>query len=211
MRIFILLLSALAFISCATFSKKEFRKDYVKLTESNINQLNGEYLFYPSKRYGKSSKNKRASDIRYANLYQEIVNESYGNKKRFDSLRSDSNNYRVRLHLVNNRLIELQVYENDSMIRDTLLGGKLKKGMFYLDNKYLKCSGIPYVFGGCQNNKRRLGLSKHNTLIVNEAASNEGALFIVLAAGNSYNASYEYIRNVPDSSYLFVSKTFLRN
>ncbi|WP_353779867.1 hypothetical protein [Winogradskyella sp. 3972H.M.0a.05] len=201
-RIFTLLLLAFVCTSCGvSFSKKEFRKDYVKLTESNINQLNGEYLFYPSKRYGKPSKNKRASDIRYANLYQEIVNESYNNKKQFDSARSDRNVYKVKLDLINKQLIKLQVYENDSIIRDTMLVGKLKKGMFYLDNKYFKCHGVPYIFGGCQSSKRRIGLSKNKTLIVNEAASNEGALLIVLAAGYSYNASYEYSRAVDVSSF----------
>jgi len=75
------------------------------------------------------------------------------------------------------------------------LKGKYKKGMFYLDNKFLECHGVPYIFGGCNNNKRRIGLTKNGNLLVNEAIDNSGALLLIIGAGYSYNITYEYERN----------------
>ncbi|WP_149206403.1 hypothetical protein [Flavobacterium johnsoniae] len=66
--------------------------------------------------------------------------------------------------------------------------------MFYLDNKFSKCTGIPYFLGGCQSNKRRIGLSKNGNLLVNEADSNNGAFLFLFWAGTDYNLTYEYQR-----------------
>jgi hypothetical protein len=74
------------------------------------------------------------------------------------------------------------------------LGGKLRSGLFYLDNKFLKRNGIPYLAGGYTHHKTRIGLSKNNGLMVNYAYDNSGALLLIIGAGSSYNLGYHYKR-----------------
>ena len=102
------------------------------------------------------------------------------------------NEYQITLNLENKNSLRIKVFENSLVIKDTLLAGKYKKGMFYLDNTFLECRGIPYLFGGCTHSKRRVGLTKSGNLLVNEAVDSSGALLIIIAAGYSYNATFEY-------------------
>lgn len=190
----VLILSMIMF-SCATFSKKGFRKEVDKLEETNLTMLNGNYSFYPIKRYIGNDKKQNDSvpnSLRYNNAYDFLINENYQKSREFDSLRMKDNEYQITLNLENKNSLRIKVFENSLVIKDTLLAGKYKKGMFFLDNTFLECRGIPYLFGGCTHNKRRLGLTKSGNLLVNEAVDSSGALLIIIAAGYSYNATFEY-------------------
>jgi len=192
----VIILSMIMF-SCATFSKNGFRKKVDKLEETDITKINGDYSFYPLKRYirDKSPNNDIPDSLRSNNAYDFLMNENYQKRKEFDSLRKPENKYQVRLNLIDKKNLKIEVLENLVKIKDTLLKGKYKKGMFYLDNKFLECHGVPYIFGGCNNNKRRIGLTKNGNLLVNEAIDNSGALLLIIGAGYSYNITYEYERN----------------
>lgn len=183
--------------SCATFSKNGFRKKVDKLEETDITKINGDYSFYPLKKYirDKSPNNDIPDSLRSNNAYDFLMNENYQKRIEFDSLRKQENKYQVRLNLIDKKNLKIEVLENLVKIKDTLLTGKYKKGMFYLDNKFLECHGVPYIFGGCNNNKRRIGLTKNGNLLVNEAIDNSGALLLIIGAGYSYNITYEYERN----------------
>lgn len=183
--------------SCATFSKNGFRKKVDKLEETDITKINGDYSFYPLKKYirDKSPNNDIPDSLRSNNAYDFLMNENYQKRKEFDSLRKPENKYQVRLNLIDKKNLKIEVLENLVKIKDTLLTGKYKKGMFYLDNKFLECHGVPYILGGCNNNKRRIGLTKNGNLLVNEAIDNSGALLLIIGAGYSYNITYEYERN----------------
>lgn len=195
---FIIIMLSATIFSCASFSKKRFRKELENLEETNISKLNGKYSFYPIKRYyslGTERPNDTIPDsLKYNNAYQFLVNESYEKKAKFNTLRKEENQYGITLTLENKNSLRFKVHENEKIIKDTILTGKHKNGMFYLDNKYLNCDGIPYLFGGCQNNKRRIGITKKGNLIINEAINNEGALLLIIGAGHSYNVAYEYDR-----------------
>lgn len=184
----------LIFLGCASFSKKEFRKQSKSLTEKSLIKLNGNYSFYPIKRLGKRFENKSADSLKYTNSYQEIVNENWNKKQNFDSILNKESLYSINLKFTEPEKLRISLLENGTKIRDTVFNGKLKNGMFYIDNKFLKCKGVPYLFGGCQNNKRRIGLTENNNLIINEAVSNEGAILLILGAGISYNSSFEFKR-----------------
>ena len=196
--IFFLILIALLVQSCAMFSKKRFRKNSEYLTENNIKKLSGNYTFHPVKRISNSGSKKPNDEIPdslvYNNAYDFMLNMDYKSSKKFDSIRNSKNDYTLNLELENSNRLRIKILENTKVLKDTFLSGKYKKGMFYLDNKYLKCHGVPYLFGGCSNNKRRIGITKNGNLLINEAVSNDGAFLIIFAAGYSYNSTYEYKR-----------------
>jgi hypothetical protein len=195
LRIFLLLSVSVLVSNCASFSKKDFKNDYTKINESNILSFNGKYTFFPVKKFDNKNKN---SDFdlsgSYINSYNNITNESLKFEDR-DSILKGTTIYHIELSLVNNTVLNIELFKNNYSIKKQQIKGILKKdGMFYLDNKFLKCTGIPYLFGGCNNNKRRIAISKNNNLIVNEAVDNTGALLFLLWGGLSYNSAYEFKR-----------------
>ena len=181
-------LIALLFFSCATFSKKQFRKEVKHLKKQSIIELNGDYSFNPTKKYSNLNK----IDPEFNNAYQLMVNNNHKDRIKFDSIQKNKNEYFINLNIQGDNELRLKVFKNTGLIKDTIILGKYKKGMFYLDNNFLDCHGIPFIFGGCRNNKRRIGLMKNGNLIINEAVSNEGALLLIFGSGYRYNISYEY-------------------
>ncbi len=193
--LFILSLALLIITSsCAPFSKKEFSREYVHLEKNSISKLNGEYRFYPKKRFGDYYKDVPSDSLKYENLFQNIVYEGREERERWDSLTTHKENLSVVLKLNGSTELGITVFENKKVIRDTVLMGRLRGGMFYLDDKYLKIRGIPFLFGGYNSNKRRIGVSKNDGLIINEAYGNEGGILIILSSGYTSNTSFEYER-----------------
>lgn len=198
LNILIIILLGSTVFSCASFSKKRFRKDLVNLQETTLTNLNGNYSFHPIKRFYNHTKNNPYNHIpdslRYNNAYDFLINEDHKKELKFDALRKKENSYQISLTLESSHLLRIKVLENSKVIKDTVFAGKLKNRMFYIENRFLSCTGIPFIFGGCVNNKRRIGLTKNNNLLINAAYSNEGALLLVFGAGYNYNVSFEYHR-----------------
>jgi hypothetical protein len=201
MKQFITLLAiwtATCFMGCATFSKKNFKTELEKLNSETVSKINGSYSLTPVKVYydhnRKKNKYYTPDSLAYNNGYRFMLNQKYKHNAAFDTIRKTENNYRLQLQIENTNLLHIKVFENAILVKDTFLLGKYKRGMFYLNNKYIKCTGIPYLFGGCNNNKRRVGITKKGNLLINEAVDNSGALLFFLWAGQSYNLTYEYER-----------------
>lgn len=196
--IIILIVLSFTIFSCASFTKKRFRNEIVNLEKNELNKLTGNYSLNPIRRYyslGKENPNDKIPDsLKRNNGYYFLTNESYEKKSEFDSLRKNESKYLLSLNLENQNKLRVELLEDSKVITDTIFEGKHKNGMFYLDNKYLDCNGVPFLFGGCRNNKRRIGLTKNGNLLINEAVSNEGALLLIIGAGYSYNVTYEYER-----------------
>jgi len=193
----ILILSVLSlFFSCAaSFSKKDFKNEYVELTKNTLTKINGNYKLHPIRKFGKSTTLQHPDSLKkYINLYQDIVNENWTKKVPFDSLRINNNEYYINLELKNNSKLNISLFKNNILIKDTIITGKLKKGMFYLNNNIYKIDGIPYLAGGSRSEKRRIGISKNNSLIVNETVDQSGAFLFILWGGYSYEMSFEYER-----------------
>jgi hypothetical protein len=192
-QIFMALLVAITLFNCASFSKKDFKNDYTKINETNLASFNGKYTIFPLKKYGLQKEFSNTDTLsKYINSYNDITNENL----KFDDTKSVLNEqYLIELSIVNNTILNIDLFKNNSSIKKQQINGRIKKdGMFYLDNKFLKCHGMPYLFGGCRNNKRRIAISKNNNLIVNEAVDNSGALLLFIWAGYSYNSAYEFTR-----------------
>ena len=195
LKLLLLLLVSVSLLNCASFSTKDFKNDYTRINESNLLSFNGKYSFYPIKKFDKKDPNSQY-DIsqNIINSYNYITNDilKFDDK---DSIVKGLTEYHIELNLINNTDLDVALFKNNKSIKKQQIKGELKKdGMFYLDNKYLKCNGIPYLFGGCNNNKRRITLSKNNNLIINEALDNTGALLFIFWAGQSYNGVYEFKR-----------------
>lgn len=191
----ILILVSSTILNCASFSKKNIREDLDHLKDTNLTKLNGTYAFHPIKKYHNHSKKQIIQTpalLRTNNAYDFIINQDLNKKLVLDSL--IENDYQISLHLENKNEIRIKLLENSKVIRDTLFSGKHKNGMFYLNNKFLRCTGVPFLFGGCTNDKRRIGLTKNGNLLINAAYSNEGAFLLVMGAGYNYNESFEYQR-----------------
>ena len=186
-----------SFLGCASFSKKAFEAEFQNLEKENISKLEGSYALNPIMKY----KDKVPEEVKSNetlpdslvtnNAYQFMVTPNYSYKKNLYR-RSENHNRSINLKFQTANLLSVKVYEDNTVIKDTILSGKYKKGMFYLDNKYSKSSGIPYLLGGVNNNKRRIGLTKNGNLLVNEAHSDNGAFLFLFWAGTDYNLTYEY-------------------
>ncbi|GAA4106079.1 hypothetical protein GCM10022393_00280 [Aquimarina addita] len=181
---------ALCCAGCASFSNQSFRKEYIKITEGNLSELSGAY-FLP---YIKNLEHPFSEFNGHVDLYSQIVNAPpwKSRKNKLDSLQVAENQYVVQLDVIDAASVNIGLYENNRLIKDTLIAGKLKNGMFYLKNIELDCQGIPYIMGGCLHSKRRIGLSKRGNIIVNTAVDNTGALLLVIGTGYTFNSSYEF-------------------
>lgn len=177
--------------------KKNIRKELDNLEKIDISRLEGNYFINPTKEYynyGKTQNDNKPDSLKNNNAYQFILNTDFRKINTKDSVGNENDKLSLNLKFKNEYLLSIKVYRDSQIVRDTILYGKYKKGMFYLDNKFLDCNGVPYLFGGCRNNKRRIGLTKKGNLLINEAVSNEGAILLIIGAGYSYNLTYEYQR-----------------
>jgi hypothetical protein len=194
-RIFLILLISISLLNCASFSAKNFKNDYTSINPGNLHSFDGKFSFSPIKKFDKKTEHSNIENLKkYINSYNFITNESIKFND-IDSILNGTINYQIELKIITDKELSVELFKNNQSIKKQQIKGELKKdGMFYLDNKFLKCTGIPYLFGGCQNNKRRIAISKNNNLIVNEALDNTGALLFLFWAGPSYNSTYEFQR-----------------
>jgi hypothetical protein len=194
-QIFLLILISVSLLNCASFSTKDFKNDYTKINSTNLDSFEGKYSFSPIKKFDKKTEHSNLETLKeYINSYNFITNENLKFND-IDSILNGDVKYHIELKISNNNELNVELFKNNYSLKKQQIKGELKKdGMFYLDNKYLKCNGIPYLFGGCQNDKRRIGISNNKNLIVNEASDNTGALLFLFWAGQSYNSTYEFQR-----------------
>jgi hypothetical protein len=195
LKIFALLIVSVILLNCASFSTKNFKNDYTSINPGNLHSFDGKFSFSPIKKFDKKTEHSNIENLKkYINSYNFITNESIKFND-IDSILNGTINYQIELKIITDKELSVELFKNNQSIKKQQIKGELKKdGMFYLDNKFLKCTGIPYLFGGCQNNKRRIAISKNNNLIVNEALDNTGALLFLFWAGPSYNSTYEFQR-----------------
>lgn len=175
--------------SCASFSNRMVNKNKLSLSENELVKLEGTYALFPDLKYDEKGKVKSIEsdepETRH-NLNYFVKAE----KSKYDY----SDSYVVEVKFLDKNRLQFITKKEDSIIENVELRGKLKNGLFYLDNKYLKRNGVPYLAGGYDNHKTRIGLSKDYGLLVNYAFDNSGALLFMFWAGSTYNLGYHYKR-----------------
>ncbi|MBW1657377.1 hypothetical protein [Flavobacterium quisquiliarum] len=182
-------LSFLLFSSCASFSDKMVKDNKENLSENDLSKLEGTYELFPDLRYNKkgsaelinSQDSKVRRDLNYFVSFKETKQSDFGV-------------YLVDIKFISGNKLKFTTKKDNVEIESFEVGGKLKKGLFYLDNRYLKRNGIPYLAGGYTNYKTRIGLAKDNGLLVNYAYDNSGAILFLFWAGSDYNLGYHYKR-----------------
>lgn len=193
LRVIFLIFLTLHLSSCgASFKKRHFKHDLQKLNQKNYQLLDGTYSVNPKSVYHSKSKNFFSDSIfRKMNTYNLFVNEPIKFSK-LDTIEFINSNKKFALRFISSEQIEIIYLINDVIKSREIINGKIKRnGLFYLDNKYFESKGIPYLWGGIDVKKRRIGLSKSGNLIFNGAYCREGALLFLFAAGTSYNTVYE--------------------
>ncbi len=103
-------------------------------------------------------------------------------------------NYRVGVNVISKDSIEINLIFNDSIIETSILTGKLKRnGLFYPDGKNsFECQGIPYILGGCEHLRYRIGIKKGGGLLVEKAYESAGAFLLWIWSGYGFNITYYY-------------------
>ncbi|PWB22740.1 hypothetical protein [Flavobacterium sp. HTF] len=175
--------------SCASFSDKMVNQNKSALSENDLSKLEGKYELFPDLKYDEKGNIQTIDSQESKTTY----NLNYFVKSQ-DSKYDYSESAIVEVKVININRIQFVTKKNNVTTDSIGLSGKLKNGLFYLDNKYLKRNGIPYLAGGYNNHKTRIGLSKDNGLLVNHAYDNTGALLFLFWAGSDYNLGYHYKR-----------------
>lgn len=184
--LFTYLIIIISLSSCASFSGKIIKKDKVKLTETDLKKITGTYELLPDIKYDAKGESEFIDKKASLNNIYSFLSDT---KIEFDSLKK----YTVRLDLINKNKLKFMVSNEKIIVDSIVMTGKLKNnGLFHLDNKFLKCHGIPYLFGGCINHKTRIGITKDNGLVVNQAVDNSGAFLLFIWSGYSYNSAYHF-------------------
>jgi len=175
--------------SCASFSDKMIKDAKATLVENDLSKLEGTYELFPDLKYDEKRKAEPIdSEDSKAN---HSLNYFVSSKQvKYDS----KSKYSVEVKIINKNTIKFITKNETAKIDSIELGGKLKNGLFYLDNKFLKRNGVPYLAGGYTNYKTRIGLAKDNGLLVNYAYDNSGAILFLFWAGSAYNLGYHYNR-----------------
>lgn len=175
--------------SCASFSDKMVKDNKSPLPQNDLSKLEGKYALFPDLKYDEKGNvqtiDSQESQTRY-NLNYFVKSE----KSKFDY----ADGFVVEVKLLDKNRLQFITKKDNQIIENAEVGGELKNGFFYLDNTYLKRNGVPYLAGGYDNHKTRIGLSKDKGLLVNYAYDNSGAVLFMFWAGSSYNLGYHYNR-----------------
>lgn len=189
---FVLFLNMAMFTSCASFSNTRVWHDSKKLTKHNLSELTGTYSFSPDYSYDKKGNRDIIKNKQQDYFYQYLTNRA------------------INIDTVAKYFISITYLEGDSMAilikkeRHTIdslnLHWRLQsRGLLKIGKTDLKIHGIPYLLGGSQSKKTRIGLSKDGGLILNHAVDSGGALLLIIGSGYSYDFAYHFKRINPKS------------
>jgi hypothetical protein len=184
-KILISILICSTFYSCVSFERIYKRMEKVSVTKTNFNKLTGSYEMFAGLEYNNKRDKKTFLEVPKnlkSSFYKDVTNKA---------ILIDSNaKYSVNIDCTKDRISF--VFFKDKIIFDSInIKGKIKKnGFYYLANSKVRYNGIPYLLGGYQQTKVRLGLSSKGELIVNKAYESAGALLFFMWAGEQYNTCY---------------------
>jgi len=173
------------FSSCASFSNKVL-KNSNQVNQDSLDNFVGSFAIFPHTSYGKNGEQQKLSNKSLVTLQKFLFSKGLP----IDSTKV----YYVNFKPIDKSRLSFTFKNGHHKIDSIIIAGKLKKGMFYLENKIFGCHGIPYLLGGCEQKKIRLGITKDDELIVHETFDSSGAFLLFFWAGSSYNQAYVYSR-----------------
>lgn len=170
--------------SCASISNKISREESTKLTKKNIHAIEGTYEFLPYKSFGTDGKRVYNLSGNIKNIDQYLVGEEIAFISKSD--------YTVDIKLVSQDEISFSFKNRNTLVYETTIKMKLKSnGLIYLDNKYVKTTGIPFIFGGIIVSKIHVGITKEGDFLLNYTHDSFASI-LIMVGGHSYNNRHYY-------------------
>jgi hypothetical protein len=173
----LLLYAGLILSSCAKYQRTLVDYAECKAPEDMIEKgtfsfQQHSYLDYAEKNQGHERKYDLANVIERVRSHEKL----------------SSRYYSISFHTLT--IMQLECYNtNDSLLYVKNYGGEFdNRNFFHLDNKLLNCWGVPYIFGGCEHEKTRIGITEDHGLVVQHAYDDFGAILIFFGSGRSFNS-----------------------
>ena len=186
MRLSLFLLVSVLFAGCAPFPK-EFKTTH-PITSDNLNRLDGEFEV---KAFEDSGQN--ADNISYHNAYRKFY-RGFGKMGRDTFETSDLKAFSFSVEVLNDANLKIGYLKNRNLFRTFTLKYKLKDdGYVYLKNRNLKISGIPFLLGGNDIKKLRLGIEL-NKLVIEEVHHSSGGFLLIFSDFKTWNYRNTYKR-----------------
>ncbi|TCC86612.1 hypothetical protein EZ428_23160 [Pedobacter frigiditerrae] len=190
---FVLILAVAVLTGCASFSNTRVWRASKKLTENNLSELTGTYSFSPDYGYDKKGNQEDViNDKKKDYFYQYLTNKAIS----IDTV----SRYFISLTYLKENSIAISIKKERLMIDSLILSGRLQsRGLLKVGKTEVKVHGIPYLLGGTQSKKTRIGVAKDGGLILNHAVDNSGAFLLLIGAGRGFDVAYHFKRINPKS------------
>jgi len=174
---------------CASFSHgRIIGRNIEKLTSDNLNQLTGTYSFTPDFSYDKRGNPERITRSSEKDYFYRYVAKKEINIDSVDK-------YFIALTYVKGDSISISIKKENLIIDSLILPVRLQsRGLLKIGKMEVVYNGVPYLLGGSQSKKTRIGLSKDGGLILHHAVDGSGAFLFLIWAGRGYDLAYHFKR-----------------
>jgi len=178
-KIFFYLSFILIMTGCAGFKNVENYNTH--LNKNNLNSINGDYDNYPVD--GKLGYIDGLVDVFDRNTNMFIFKNKY-----------DTRAVNLKLKIINEKKLNVKIYQKDKVLFDKDLRVKLKDdGFLYLKQKRFMLEGIPLVLGGWNFQKSCLTVDENNHLQIQTNYFFCNGVFIFISDWKTfhYNLTFE--------------------
>tara|TARA_R110000751_G_scaffold287893_3_gene392819 strand:- start:524 stop:928 length:405 start_codon:yes stop_codon:yes gene_type:complete len=134
MKIIKLILLSLIFTNCASYSRKEFKNELIKIDDTNSASLNGKYESLPFYYFGEQSEWNTTDSLKtkkHFDVYERIQNKA----PYYDKTEILDYDY-INLNFKPNGKLTFELISNDSIIKKDSIEYKVKRGMIKLKNSF---------------------------------------------------------------------------
>lgn len=168
--------------SCASFSKKMIKDDLFLIKKNDLSSINGKYAVNGYQHIN-PDKSKNDKVMGFVRMFK-IKNSNL----------ADCDILEVRSRKIDKKQSELEfsLFKNDTLKYQFKYNAHLKKGLLLINNYNSKCTGIPYLLGGCEVFQSRIGLTKDKNLLLQNYFDNSGALLFFFWAGYTINYAEKF-------------------
>lgn len=166
--------------SCASFKTKYQVDHNVILTKQNITKINKTFNSIPILSTIKFQYNPKtiikSDSLNHNNLSKYIEkNDEENIAKTID------NEVEIKIRTGNNNEISFYTLKNKEIIDSITFKYKIKNdGFLYLKDSNFKINNVPFLFGGFEINRRRLGLNEKGNLIFESSYYIYGAILVII-------------------------------
>lgn len=138
-----------------------YKNDLYPITEHNFSELNGQYSNHPYKDIDLNGTTIISNPETYCLIHQfldyDVAQVTACSDLDFEiAVQKNQSNYSIQFNYFNTK-DELQKMN---------VTAEISKGFLVLDNKNFSVKGIPFLLGGTEKNKMRIGLDQTKNLIV---------------------------------------------